>query len=50
MCVCQVINGLLERADWETAIQTPLGILPAGSGNGLAASVHHYSGYWTSDP
>uniref|UniRef100_H3DJG6 Sphingosine kinase 1 n=1 Tax=Tetraodon nigroviridis TaxID=99883 RepID=H3DJG6_TETNG len=41
----EVINGLLERADWETAIRTPLGILPGGSGNGLAASIHHYSGY-----
>uniref|UniRef100_A0AAQ4NVY3 sphingosine kinase n=1 Tax=Gasterosteus aculeatus aculeatus TaxID=481459 RepID=A0AAQ4NVY3_GASAC len=44
LLVCQVINGLLERADWEEAIRTPMGILPGGSGNGLAASVHHYSG------
>uniref|UniRef100_G3Q6H6 sphingosine kinase n=1 Tax=Gasterosteus aculeatus TaxID=69293 RepID=G3Q6H6_GASAC len=41
----EVINGLLERADWEEAIRTPMGILPGGSGNGLAASVHHYSGF-----
>ncbi|XP_070838930.1 sphingosine kinase 1-like [Chaetodon trifascialis] len=40
----EVINGLLERADWEDAIRTPLGILPGGSGNALAASIHHYSG------
>ncbi|XP_076583472.1 sphingosine kinase 1-like [Chaetodon auriga] len=40
----EVINGLLERADWEEAIRTPLGILPGGSGNALAASIHHYSG------
>ncbi|XP_070777940.1 sphingosine kinase 1-like [Enoplosus armatus] len=40
----EVINGLLERPDWEEAIQTPLGILPGGSGNALAASIHHYSG------
>ncbi|KAM3622922.1 uncharacterized protein V6R79_004909 [Siganus canaliculatus] len=40
----EVINGLLERPDWEEAIQTPLGILPGGSGNALAASVHRYSG------
>lgn len=44
-CVCQVINGLLDRPDWEEAIRTPLGILPGGSGNALAASVHHYSGW-----
>lgn len=43
LCVCQVINGLLERPDWEEAIQTPLGILPGGSGNALAASIHQYS-------
>lgn len=41
--VTQVINGLMEREDWQEAIQTPLGILPGGSGNALAASVHHYS-------
>ncbi|MEQ2306103.1 hypothetical protein AMECASPLE_004599 [Ameca splendens] len=40
----EVINGLLERPDWEDAICTPLGILPGGSGNALAASVHYYSG------
>ncbi|CAL8331990.1 unnamed protein product [Lota lota] len=40
----EVINGLLEREDWEQAIHTPLGILPGGSGNALAASIHHYSG------
>ncbi|XP_014032567.2 sphingosine kinase 1-like [Salmo salar] len=40
----EVVNGLMEREDWEKAIQTPLGILPGGSGNALAASIHHYSG------
>uniref|UniRef100_A0A3Q3WML0 sphingosine kinase n=1 Tax=Mola mola TaxID=94237 RepID=A0A3Q3WML0_MOLML len=34
----EVINGLMEREDWQEAIQTPLGILPGGSGNALAAS------------
>uniref|UniRef100_A0A3P9NMJ9 Sphingosine kinase 2 n=1 Tax=Poecilia reticulata TaxID=8081 RepID=A0A3P9NMJ9_POERE len=33
----EVINGLMERPDWEKAIKTPLGILPCGSGNALAA-------------
>ena len=52
ICFClflfiQVINGLMEREDWQEAIQTPLGILPGGSGNALAASVHHYS-QWVS--
>ncbi|XP_014877088.1 sphingosine kinase 1 [Poecilia latipinna] len=39
----EVINGLMEREDWQQAIQTPLGMLPGGSGNALAASIHHYS-------
>lgn len=37
----------MEREDWQEAIQTPLGILPGGSGNALAASIHHYS-QWVS--
>ncbi|XP_067878129.1 sphingosine kinase 2-like isoform X2 [Heterodontus francisci] len=40
----EVINGLMERPDWEKAIQMPVGILPAGSGNALAAAVNHYAG------
>ncbi|XP_072501899.1 sphingosine kinase 1 isoform X1 [Notamacropus eugenii] len=40
----EVVNGLMERPDWETAIQKPLCSLPAGSGNALAASVNHYAG------
>ncbi|XP_030646074.1 sphingosine kinase 1 [Chanos chanos] len=40
----EVVNGLMEREDWEEAIQIPLGILPGGSGNALAASIHHYTG------
>eukprot|EP00051_Salpingoeca_urceolata_P011909 m.148133 g.148133 ORF g.148133 m.148133 type:complete len:533 (+) comp17306_c0_seq5:77-1675(+) len=36
----EVVNGLMSRQDWVTAIKIPLGIIPAGSGNGLAASVH----------
>lgn len=26
----QVLNGLLEREDWDTAIKMPLGVVPAG--------------------
>lgn len=40
----QVVNGLMERPDWETAIQKPLCSLPGGSGNALAASLNHYAG------
>ncbi|KAM9749587.1 sphingosine kinase 1 isoform 3-T4 [Dama dama] len=41
----EVVNGLMERPDWETAIQKPLCSLPAGSGNAVAASLNHYAGY-----
>nr|XP_008249134.2 sphingosine kinase 1 isoform X2 [Oryctolagus cuniculus] len=40
----EVVNGLMERPDWETAIRKPLCSLPAGSGNALAASLNHYAG------
>ncbi|KAG0477227.1 hypothetical protein HPP92_013631 [Vanilla planifolia] len=35
----EVLNGLLQREDWNTAIKLPLGIIPAGTGNGLAKSL-----------
>ncbi|XP_062447742.1 sphingosine kinase 1 isoform X4 [Rhea pennata] len=40
----EVVNGLMERQDWEAAVKTPLCILPGGSGNALAASINHYAG------
>ncbi|CAD6217606.1 unnamed protein product [Miscanthus lutarioriparius] len=40
----EVVNGLLQREDWETAIKVPLGIIPAGTGNGMARSLLHASG------
>jgi sphingosine kinase len=27
----EVVNGLLEREDWKTAIKLPIGMVPAGS-------------------
>ncbi|XP_045428101.1 sphingosine kinase 1 [Pipistrellus kuhlii] len=41
----EVVNGLMERPDWVTAIRKPLCSLPSGSGNALAASLNHYAGY-----
>ncbi|XP_028795382.1 sphingosine kinase 1 isoform X2 [Neltuma alba] len=35
----EVVNGLLEREDWDTAIKIPLGVIPAGTGNGMAKSL-----------
>lgn len=36
----EVVNGLFERWDWLEAIkQLPIGVVPGGSGNGLARSI-----------
>lgn len=38
----EVINGIFERPDWEQVLdEVPLGIMPCGSGNGLARTVCH---------
>ncbi|KAG5023286.1 hypothetical protein JHK82_019189 [Glycine max] len=34
-----VVNGLLQSQDWDTAIKMPLGVVPAGTGNGMAKSL-----------
>ncbi|KAA8515338.1 hypothetical protein F0562_018432 [Nyssa sinensis] len=35
----EVVNGLLEREDWNAAIRMPLGVVPAGTGNGMVKSL-----------
>jgi len=35
----EVINGLMGREDWAEAIKIPVGTIPAGSGNALAAEL-----------
>ncbi|KAA0052712.1 hypothetical protein IC582_017926 [Cucumis melo] len=40
----EVINGLLRRDDWVDAIKTPLGVVPAGTGNGMVKSLLHSIG------
>ncbi|XP_050184119.1 LOW QUALITY PROTEIN: sphingosine kinase 2-like [Myiozetetes cayanensis] len=42
--VYEVVNGLLSRPDWALALRVPLGVLPCGSGNGLAAAVNCHAG------
>ncbi|KAF0917158.1 hypothetical protein E2562_016954 [Oryza meyeriana var. granulata] len=37
----EVVNGILQRIDWEEAIKIPIGVLPAGTGNGMAKSLLH---------
>lgn len=34
-----VVNALMQRSDADLAIQTPIGIIPAGTGNGLCQSL-----------
>lgn len=40
----EVVKGLFSRRDWRDAVKMPLGILPGGSGNGLATSLLAASG------
>ncbi|XP_055689294.1 sphingosine kinase 2 [Lutzomyia longipalpis] len=41
----EVINGMLERTDWERALdEVNVGVIPCGSGNGLARSIAHIYG------
>lgn len=40
----EVINGLTSRADWEEAILTPIGTIPAGTSNGLSKTLSETSG------
>ncbi|KAG1704781.1 hypothetical protein DVH05_004809 [Phytophthora capsici] len=35
----EMLQGLLNRKDWQQASLQPLGIIPGGSGNGLSASL-----------
>lgn len=47
----EVYNGLMERPDWEQAVKIPIGIIPGGSGNGLARSISHTANEpYVSDP
>lgn len=38
----EVLNGLCERPDWERALdEMSIGVIPCGSGNGLAKTIAH---------
>ncbi|ETW08965.1 hypothetical protein H310_01443 [Aphanomyces invadans] len=37
----EVVQGLMQRSDWHDAIRFPMGIIPGGSGNGLAKTLLH---------
>lgn len=38
--VSEVLNGFMKRTDWKEAMDIPVGIIPCGSGNGLAKSLN----------
>lgn len=40
----EVFNGIMQRDDWREAIKMPIGIIPGGSGNGLAHSINYAVG------
>lgn len=40
----KVYNGLMARSDWKEAVKTPVGVIPGGSGNGLARALSHAAG------
>lgn len=35
----ELINGIMKRKDWHEAASKPIGVIPAGTGNALAASL-----------
>ncbi|XP_066147813.1 sphingosine kinase 1-like isoform X2 [Euwallacea fornicatus] len=41
--IFEIINGLFERPDWAEVLKSiPIGVVPGGSGNGLARSIAHH--------
>ncbi|XP_076335805.1 sphingosine kinase 2-like [Tachypleus tridentatus] len=42
--IYEIVNGLLARSDWREAIKMPIGVIPGGSGNGLAFSLNEALG------
>ncbi|GBN40483.1 hypothetical protein AVEN_3768-1 [Araneus ventricosus] len=39
-----VYNGLMARPDWKEVVKTPIGVIPGGSGNGLAKAINYAVG------
>lgn len=42
--VYEAVNTIMSRPDWQQAMKIPIGIIPAGSGNGLAYTLIKQSG------
>ncbi|CAF3036400.1 unnamed protein product [Rotaria sp. Silwood2] len=41
--IYEVINGLMNRQDWQEALKLPIGHLPCGSGNAFITNIIRYS-------
>ncbi|ENN79792.1 hypothetical protein YQE_03848, partial [Dendroctonus ponderosae] len=42
--IYEIINGIFERPDWSDVVKSvPIGVVPGGSGNGLARSIAHHA-------
>ncbi|GBN27889.1 hypothetical protein AVEN_189478-1 [Araneus ventricosus] len=39
-----VYNGLMARPDWKEVVKIPIGVIPGGSGNGLAKAINYAVG------
>ncbi|KAF8771653.1 sphingosine kinase 1-like [Argiope bruennichi] len=40
----EVYNGLMARPDWKEVVKIPIGVIPGGSGNGLARAINYAVG------
>jgi sphingosine kinase len=41
--IYEVLNGLMDRPDWQRAIKMPFGQIPGGSANAFACAAAHLS-------
>lgn len=41
----ELINGIMEREDWQRVIKIPIAVLPCGSGNALSTTLKIFSPY-----
>ncbi|XP_045213785.2 sphingosine kinase 2-like isoform X2 [Mercenaria mercenaria] len=42
--IYEVVNGLMNREDWQDAVKLPIGCIPGGSGNALSCSINYSAG------
>ncbi|CAL1530623.1 unnamed protein product [Lymnaea stagnalis] len=42
--IFETINGIMQRDDWASSINMPIGCLPGGSGNALCCAINYAAG------